>query len=79
MTTVDPKSASCLLVTPNLQHQFISGENYCKDAYRIAEEIGYLEELKNSCDCLTRSYDGQGDVNLAFKYYKEYHVYIDSI
>lgn len=52
---------------------------YCQHAYDIANEIDYVDNKRDACDCLSRAYKAKGDYVKALKYAQEYILLNDSV
>ncbi len=52
---------------------------YCKASLSLAEKIGLIEGIQNSCECLSSVYEKKKNTAEAYKYYKKYVLYRDSL
>ncbi|NUM49650.1 MAG: tetratricopeptide repeat protein [Flavobacteriales bacterium] len=53
--------------------------SYCLKEYELAVKMKNVSNISSACNCLYSAYDKKGNFPLAFKYYKEYILYRDSI
>ena len=51
----------------------------CKDAFKLAEEIGATVAKKNACKCLYEGYKAVDNTTLALLYYEKSNVFQDSL
>lgn len=66
-------------VTFKQRGDFNKALSYCHLSYDLADSIGALDLLKNSCKCLYTIYDTLGQINLAYGYFKEYVAISDTL
>ncbi len=61
------------------QKKFKDAINYCHKAYKLSQEIGDLNNESSSCDCLYKSYKGDGNATKALEYHEKHSILLDSI
>ncbi|MFH2096685.1 MAG: DUF3856 domain-containing protein [Bacteroidota bacterium] len=69
----------------NIGNTYLEMKNYrlaidnCSLGLEKAQEIGALEEVQNSCECLSKAYEHTGNSKKALKYYKQFIETRDSL
>lgn len=61
------------------KHDYKKALTYCQNAYKIANEIDYVDNKRDACDCLSRAYKAKGDYVKALKYAQEFIALNDSV
>ncbi len=68
-----------LAIINNEQKNYSKAIEYATEAYEAANETQNLEMIKETSKTLSVAYDNTGNTKDAFKYYKIYNIYKDSV
>ncbi len=63
----------------NYENKPTEGVDMCKQSLKIANDLALLQTQMYACECLTQGYEKLGDQTTAYKYFKEYVNYKDSL
>lgn len=63
----------------NKFNRFSEARKWCMKAYAVSDEQGYLEEKRNSCECLLNANKGLGNLQKALDYQEELYLVMDTI